>query len=114
EKEQVQYEYDLQVIKNLILGYQTDETRLTSQKLNYLCENHDLCLLAFECTKAVSANSMENILNELGFEDLMLYFQSPSSESLGLLLLFVPQHDPIHGGRVIEQTLDALTPPLSE
>lgn len=114
EKEQVQYEYDLQVIKNLILGYQTDETRLTSQKLNYLCENHDLCLLAFECTKAVSANSMENILNELGFEDLMLYFQSPSSESLGLLLLFVPQHDPIHSGRVIEQTLDALTPPLSE
>lgn len=114
EKEQVQYEYDLQVIKNLILGYQTAETHLTSQKLSYLFENHDLCLLTFECTETISANSMENILNELGFEDLLLYFESPASENLGIFLLFVPKQDPLHGGRVIDQTLETLLPQIRE
>ena len=57
---------------------------------------------------------MENILNELGFEDLLLYFQSPASENLGIFLLFVPKQDPLHGGRIINQSLDALLPQIRE
>ena len=114
EKEQVQYEYDLQIIKNLILGYQTSETHLTSGKLSFISENHDLCLLAFNFSSPVSEDSMNALLAELGVEDLILYFSSPASEHLGLLLLFIPQQNPVHSKKFVDQILDTLIPQLND
>lgn len=114
EKEQVQYDYDIQLIKNLLLGYQTNTTELTSQKLTYICENHDLCLLAVETPQALSESTILPILQEFGFEDLVLFFSSPASENLGLLLLFVPCHGSTAGHRMAEQILHDIVPQLNE
>ena len=114
EKEQIQYEYDIQIIKNLALGYQVSDTQLTSKKLSYISENHGFCLLACQFSKAASDLSINNALCELGFEDLILYFPSPSSESLGLLVLFIPKQDPAQGRRTVDQMLEAFLPHLKD
>lgn len=114
EKEQAQYDYDIQIIKNLILGYQTDDTQLTSQKLSFISESHDLCLFAIEFSRTVQTSSVESILNEFGFKDLILYFQSPDSESMGLLLLFIPRQNNSRGSGAVEQVLEDLISQLDE
>lgn len=114
EKEQVQYDYDIQLIKNLLFGYQTNTTELTSQKLTYISENHNLCLLAIESPHPLSKTSVLHMLHEFGFEDLILFFSNPSNENLGLLLLFVPCHGSISGQQIAEQVLQDIIPQLSE
>lgn len=114
EKEQAQYEYDIQLIKNLILGYQTGNAELTSKKLGYIVENHAFCIMAAEFSSPEAASGIRNILHDFGLEDLLLIFSSPSNENLFLLLLFVPDHNHKTSARMVSQIVHDVLPHCGE
>lgn len=114
EKEQAQYDYDLQIMNNLLLGYQLSDVTLTSQKLSYITENHRLYVLACHFSGSVSPEAVNSALCELGFEDLILYFPSPSNERLGLLVVFTPLQDSLHSDRSTVQVISALIPQFND
>lgn len=114
KKEQAQYDYDMQIIKNLILGYEPSDIQLTSQKLSYISSSHGLYLLACDFSRAASDYSIRNALCELGFEDLILYIPGSSNEHTGLLVVFIPQQESARNTRIVEQILDHLIPQLRD
>ena len=114
EKEQAQYDYDLQIMNNLLLGYQMSDAGLTSQKLSYITGNHRLYVIACHFNSSISSEAIDNALYELGFEDLILYFPSPSNESLGLLVVFTPLLDADLDNRSIDQVINALFPQFTD
>ncbi len=114
KKEQAQYDYDMQIIRNLILGYEPPDIQLTSRKLSYISSSHGLYLLACSFSGAVSDSAVSNALCELGFEDLILYVPDSSNEHTGLLVVFIPQQEPIKNSRIVKQILDHLIPQLND
>ena len=114
EKEQAQYDYDIQLMNNLLLGYQLSDITLTSRKLSYITQNHRLYILACYFDRTISTEVIDNALCELGFEDLILYFPSPSNERLGLLVVFTPLQDAGRDDRSIDQVINTLFPQFTD
>lgn len=114
EKEQAQYDYDLQIMNSLLFGYQLSDTSLTSRKLCYITGNHRLYVLGCQFDRSISPEAVNSALYELGFEDLILYFPSPASEKLGLLVVFTPLEDAVRNNSRIDQVINTLFPQFSD
>lgn len=91
EKERACYEYDIQALKNTILGYHTEEVRLTSQRLRYLNTTHNLLLMTIHTSGSLEEGQLKDYLSENGFGDLALYLQHMNNKHLGFLILFIPE-----------------------
>lgn len=91
EKEYACYEYDIQSLKNSILGYHTEKLTLASQKLSYINDTHSLMLMTIHSGDTLEEEEMQNYLAENGFGDLALYLQHINNKHLGFLILFMPE-----------------------
>jgi two-component system response regulator YesN len=91
EKENAQYDYDITMLKNSILGYHTTEIRLTSEKLNFINDTHNLVLVTLHSKSPLAEENLQNFLRENGFGDLALYLQHIHNQNLGFMILFIPQ-----------------------
>ena len=110
EKEQAHYNYDLQLLYNLILGYHVSSTNLTSERLNFINDTHNLILLSLHFEDAFNDTLIQEWIIEHGFGDLAFYISDSEAAYLGFIILFLPQHNSLSGKQLVNQVLDALLP----
>lgn len=92
KKEAARYEYDIQMLKNLILGYHTSEVMINSKNLNFINRTHDLILVTLHCNQPLEESILHDFLEENSFGDLALFLQHLHQKNLGFLVLFIPEH----------------------
>lgn len=91
EKELARYEYDLQLLKNIVLGYQKDHTLITSRRLRLLNQYHNLSFITFCCSQSLDSQILADYLQKSEFSDLVLFLPHPQIDHLGFLILLTPQ-----------------------
>lgn len=111
EKEAAYYDYDIQHLTNLILGYHVGEGSVSSKRLNFINDTHQLVLftLYFESTSQIQNIDIQHWLEDGGFGDLALYLPNTASDQMGFLVLFIPNTEVIHSRRLVDQISSALT-----
>lgn len=90
EKEHAYYEYDIQLLSNLVLGYHTSDTTLSSKALNFINETHNMVLLTLHITPDFSDQLIREWIEEQGFGDLALYLPCTNQDQLRFIILFQP------------------------
>ncbi len=114
EKEQANYDYDIQLLYNLILGYHVNSTMLTSKKLNFINDTHNLLLLSLHFTVSDPGGVVRSWLSEHGFGDLALYISGAETANLGFIILFLPHEGSLPDRQLARQILNALLPWMEE
>lgn len=111
QREAAYYEYDIQYLTNLILGYHTGENSISSEKLNFINDTHRLMLLTlyFRSSSDIQDINIQSWLEDGGFGDLALYLSDPASSQIGFLVLFMPNTEVIHSRRLVDQISSSLT-----
>lgn len=94
------YEYDIQMLENLILGYHTAAASISSRKLGFINETHNLLLLTLHFDKPSSDINIEEFIIEHNFENLAIYLTNPNNSQLGFVIIFVPEE-----GRLTDKQL---------
>lgn len=109
EKENAYYEHDCQMLKNLIMGYHTDSTTISSARLSFVNNTHHMRLITIAYANSPVDHALPEWLEENGFGDLALHLSNPSNAPLDFLILFMPENSPLSHKRLTEQVLDALS-----
>ncbi len=111
EIEEVRYVNDIQMLKNLILGYHNEMTEITSKRLHYIMEMYNLFMITLHSTDVLSETLLQDYLDEIGLSDLALYLQVYNSY-LGIFVLFLPEKSALkpvdYSKLIIEQLGDRL------
>ena len=107
QKEAAYYEYDRQYLTNLILGYRTGETAISSQKLKFVNETHRMMLLTLCFSSAPLEYDVQKWLDDGGFGDLALYLPGPAP-LVSYLVLFLPNAGAIPPENMVGQISTAL------
>ncbi len=105
QKEAAQYEYDVQILRNLLLGFDSDSATLTSQKLRFINQTHNHILITIHSNEELDANDINAFLNENGFGDLAVFLQNKATPHLGFLILFVLKDVTIHEKNFCKQII---------
>lgn len=108
EKEAARYEYDIQYLTNLILGYHTGEAAISSEKLNFINNTHRLILLTLYFEDSAKIFNVQEWLEEGGFGDLALYLSNTASPQTGFLVLFMPNAEVVSPQTLVKQISEAL------
>lgn len=90
QKEMAYYEYDTQLIQNLILGYSVSDTSISSDRLSFLRQCSRLYLAMVYSSKSLLELHLQEHLTELGFSQMSLYLPHPSNPKLGFFVLCPP------------------------
>lgn len=114
EKEAAYYEYDIQNLTNLVLGYHTGNTEIASEKLKFINHTHQLVLITLLFSSLPAATQLQDWLEEGGFGDLALYLSNQAMPQMGFLVLFIPQHSSLSLSSITTQITDALTTQLHQ
>jgi len=112
EKEYAQYTLDIQMLKNLILGYQSYVQPLSSEKLNFINTTHNLVLITIHSVNAFEENMVQTFLDENGFGDLALYLQHLHDSHIGFFILFIPPESTLDYQTLCKQIVRSLTDEL--
>jgi len=92
QRETAYYEYDLQVIRNLIIGYQKDPGNISSKKLSYINHTYNLYLITISFQKLQDSNSLSAFLEDQDLQSPILGLQHPENPQISFLLAFFPEH----------------------
>lgn len=103
QREAVCYEYDIQYLTNLILGYHTGETAISSEKLRFINDTHRLILLTLYFDGSAETCSVQEWMEEGGFGDLALYLSGAASPQIGFLVLFIPNEEVVSPQTLVKQ-----------
>ena len=104
EKEHACYEYDIQTLKNAILGFHNDNITFTSKKLSHMNNTYQFMLMTLHTEDCLKEEEMQRYLSENGFGDLALYLQHANNKHLGSLILFVPEQSVLDPKFLCEKT----------
>lgn len=108
QTEAARYDYDINLLHNLIYGYRTTDTVLTSNCLNYINETHDLVLLTIGYSGNADDSDYHHWLQENGFGNLALYISGRDvQQPQGFLILFLPQQNRVLQHNLIDQVFEA-------
>ncbi|WP_346909949.1 response regulator [Faecalicatena orotica] len=102
------YEYDIQMLENLILGYHTASAAISSRKLGFINETHNLLLLTLHFEKPLEDVSIEEFIVEHNFENLAIYLKNPNNSQLGFIIIFVPEEGTLTDKQLALQITEAL------
>lgn len=102
------YEYDKQYLTNLILGFHTGNGSITSEKLNFINNTHQLVLLTLYCHNQFSRLDIQSWLEEGGFGDLALYLSNSIYPQISFLILFLPKEEAVRVETLTSQIAEAL------
>lgn len=102
------YEYDIQMLQNLIMGYHNADIAISSKKLSFINDTHDLFLLTLHFSSPVDKRDMDIFIEENGFGDLGLYLAHQSEAELGFIVLFIPENSPLTLHRLAQQAAEDL------
>lgn len=105
QKEAAYYEYDIQYLTNLILGYHTGKGSISSERLKFINNTHRILLLTlyFNSSKKLQNINISEWLDAGNFGDLALYLPNPTTAQMGFLVLFMPNTELIHSKKLIDQ-----------
>jgi len=93
EQESIKYEYDVQTLKSLILGYQTDIGQFHSTVFSALFrENRIYYLLLLNSENEISPTIMQDFLTENEMTHFCIYVPKLQNESLSALILSFEEH----------------------
>lgn len=95
EKEYIQYDYDIQLLKSHILGYQNDQVKLSSEKINFLLNTHNFVLFTISSDLPLDEEFLNNYAAENGYGDLGLYLSHLHDKNIGFFILFFPDKSPL-------------------
>src|SRR5699024_7731337 len=97
EKEEACYALDRKLLYNLIMGYDTEDSTLRSERLYFIKQAHNLVLLTLYSVteKEIPSEipSMQENLEKSGFADLVLYLPHTFFHQSGFLILFLPKFE---------------------
>lgn len=108
-KENARFEYDMQLLRNLILGYHTDNDELTSSRLNFINKTHHMVMVTMHSSAPLEEKIMQAFLSQNGFGDLALYLNHLNNNRMGFLILFVPEKSAVDLSTLLDQILQNLT-----
>ncbi len=108
QKEAARYEYDIQYLTNLILGFHTGDASITSEKLNFINDTHQLVLLTLYCNQNTANLNIQEWLEEGGFGDLAIYLSNSTYPKIGFLILFLPNQRAVRVETLLKQITEAL------
>jgi len=109
EKEYARYEYDIAMLKNIILGYHTADATLTSKKLQIINQTHNLILITLHSTDPLDEDMVHTFLTENGFGDLALYLRHIHNDNLGFFILFTPEQSVLNAETFCKQIIGCMT-----
>lgn len=108
ERDRAHLEYDLQTLRNLILGYHNGAVRLSCKKLKALEQSHCFNLLTLHFSSTPDTEQIQTWICEHGFGDLTLYLPCNEEEHPGFLILFTPLHQAISEQNLVKDMLLAM------
>lgn len=108
QKEAARYEYDIQYLTNLILGFYTGDGGITSEKLKFINDTHQLVLFTLCCDRQFPDLDIQDWLEDGGFGDLALWLSDSNQPQIGFLILFLPPGKTAKAENLIEQITEAL------
>lgn len=108
QRESARYEYDIQYLTNLILGFYTGDGAITSEKLKFINNTHQLVLLTLYSDNQFAELNIQDWLEENGFGDLALYLSNSTQPGTGFLILFLPRAKAVKAENLVNQITDAL------
>lgn len=114
EKEYIQYDYDLQMLKSLILGYQANDAKLSSEKIRFLLDNHNFILFTITSNTPLDEIYLSNYAKENGYGDLGLYLNHLHDKNIGFYILCFPDKSPLQLSNTIHQISTQFIGRLSE
>lgn len=114
EKETAYYEYDLQLLRSLILGYHTETSAVTSRRLNFINNIHDMILITLYFDHTPDESNIQEWIEEHRFSDLVLYLNNPNDKQMGFFLLFIPEDSILSNRQLTQQVLDTFVPWLKD
>ncbi len=95
EKEYIKFGYDIEMLKNLILGYKIDYSTLSSERLSLISKNNSYILFTIYSTLPLTSNSLNDFSSENGYGELGLYIPHLYCNNIGFFILFFPNNTPI-------------------
>lgn len=102
EKETVKYEYDLQLVKNMLHGYSQDDLRFSSQKMMHLVSYPILLFTAYS-KSPLETVEFQNLLTEQGLDDLSISIPGINSVNMHFIIVFSPKNSIQRLGEVLSQ-----------
>ncbi len=114
EKEQACYDYDIQLLNNLILGYPAGDTTMTSQKLKYINSPHIFLLLTMHFTQDIPESAIQDWLFENDFGNTALYMENSINQHMAFILLFMPGSSTLSEHQIAGRILDTFLPRMEE
>ncbi|HIS26669.1 MAG TPA: response regulator [Candidatus Pullilachnospira intestinigallinarum] len=110
EKEEACYALDRKLLYNLIMGYDTEDATISSERLYFINQAHNLVLLTVYSVSGDEIPSMQENLEKTGFADLVLYLPHTFIRQSGFWILFLPEYEAesAKSARLLKQFLDTL------
>lgn len=90
QQELVCYDYDIQMLTDVILGYHKQDFQLSSERLGFINKTHNLVLITIHSDSAIDKKLLQDFLSENSFGDLALFLQHTHNQRMGFLILFIP------------------------
>lgn len=112
--ERTRFEYDTQMLLNVILGYRSNMSEITSQKLMFLKDLYRITLITIYYINREQDDVIPTLLKDSGYGDLVLYLPHHNIQSLEFLLLFTPRNASIPASEFSNSILEKLKQNLPE
>jgi two-component system response regulator YesN len=109
EAEAAKYTYYIQMLKNLILGYHSELEEITSKRLKFINDRHNLIVITIHSTKGINNKVIENFINVNGFGDLALYLQHVQNNYIGMIVLFLSEQGTVKPLSLCQQIINSIT-----
>ena len=114
EKQTALYEYDLQILRGLILGYHTETTTLSSQKLKFINQVHRSALFTMYFDKIPDDSLFRSFLDTNQMGDLFVSISDPNDRQLIFGLIFLPEDGVVFAQPYLEKNAGALADCLEQ
>ena len=108
EKEAAYYEYDRQLLTNLILGYHTGDATISSERLKFINDTHSMILLTLYFSRFPEEEAVREWIEEGGFGDLAIYLPGEQPSAVGFLILFLPSENPVSPRNLVRQVSESM------
>ena len=106
QKEHALYEYDMQILKNLVFGYHSAIKTVSSERLSYINNTHNLYLITLYTKTAFPESIAHEFIEISGIRDIVLLFSSGENQSLGLFIMFIAEQTVTSTFRTVQKTAE--------
>lgn len=109
EKEQAYYEYDMQTLRDLILGYHNESVRIGSKKLAFVKDESSYLLITVNTSIPIAEVHIQESLDESGYSNMAVFINHPNNLYLGSILFFLTESMAGRYRSLCEQIMDFLS-----